>query len=149
MNAAPMPQRCEGSAFTPSKETPEPKSLLGLMYDRGEGVPQNYIEAATWYRKAAEQGNADAQYNLGIMYSFGKGVPEDDAEAAKWFRKAAEQAGRRLRASMMEASFRLPLSGALEECLAHAFQARQRCPCGSLGKEQFCNPLVPDGLSRG
>ena len=157
---------------------------LGVMYDRGEGVPQNYIEAATWYRKAAEQGNADAQYNLGIMYSFGKGVPEDDAEAAKWFRKAAEQgaaaaqynlglkhldgegvpeddveavkwyrkaaeqAGRRLRASMMEASFRLPLSGALEECLAHAFQARQRCPCGNLGKERFCNPLVPDGLSR-
>ena len=121
---------------------------LGVMYDRGEGVPQNYIEAATWYRKAAEQGAAAAQYNLGLKHLDGEGVPEDDVEAVKWYRKAAEQAGRRLRASMMEASFRLPLSGALEECLAHAFQARQRCPCGSLGKERFCNPLVPDGLSR-
>ena len=39
----------------------------------------------------AEQGDADAQYNLGIMYDTGLGVPENDAEAVKWFRKAAEQ----------------------------------------------------------
>ena len=42
-------------------------------------------------RKEAEQGHAEAQYNLGFMYHTGKGVPEDDQEAAKWFRKAAEQ----------------------------------------------------------
>ena len=43
-------------------------------------------------RKAAEQGNADAQYNLGVMYDEGTGgVPKDHAEALKWFRKAAEQ----------------------------------------------------------
>ena len=44
-----------------------------------------------WYRKAAEQGNAKAQYNLGMMYYAGQGVPQDHAEAAKWFLKAAEQ----------------------------------------------------------
>ena len=41
--------------------------------------------------KAAEQGDAGAQYNIGFRYYFGKFVPEDYAEALKWFRKAAEQ----------------------------------------------------------
>jgi uncharacterized protein len=44
-----------------------------------------------WYRKAAEQGCAEAQNNLGLMYLLGRGVPQDDTTAAKWFRKAAEQ----------------------------------------------------------
>jgi uncharacterized protein len=57
-------------------------------------TPANGIDpadAVKWYRKAAEQGDAVAQYYLGLMYLNGKGVPEDDAEAVKWFRKAAEQ----------------------------------------------------------
>jgi TPR repeat protein len=37
---------------------------LGLMYRNGEGVPKDYAEAANWYRKAAEQGVAAAQYTL-------------------------------------------------------------------------------------
>ncbi len=44
-----------------------------------------------WFRKAAEQGVARAQFNLGAMYGRGQGVPQDYAEAVKWFRKAAEQ----------------------------------------------------------
>ena len=43
------------------------------------------------YRKAAEQGNADAQFNLALMYDNGEGVTQDYAEAVKWYRKAAEQ----------------------------------------------------------
>ena len=39
----------------------------------------------------AEQGIAEAQYNLGLMYSNGQGVPRDDEEAVKWYRLAAEQ----------------------------------------------------------
>ena len=42
---------------------------LGLMYDSGQGVAQNYVEAAKWYRRAAEQGEAAARNNLGIMYA--------------------------------------------------------------------------------
>ena len=42
-------------------------------------------------KKAAERGDAVAQFNLGIMYRNGEGVPEDDAEAARWYRRAAEQ----------------------------------------------------------
>ncbi|WP_148132454.1 tetratricopeptide repeat protein, partial [Neisseria sp. HMSC074B07] len=48
-------------------------------------------QAVQWYRKAAEQGLADAQYNLGMMYANGQGVRQDYAEAVRWFRKTAEQ----------------------------------------------------------
>ena len=61
------------------------------MYLNGWGVPEDDAEAVKWYRKAAEQGDADAQSNLGGMYANGWGVPEDDGEAVKWYRKAAEQ----------------------------------------------------------
>ena len=42
-------------------------------------------------RPLAEQGNAEAQYNLGVMYAEGKGVPQDDRAAVQWWRKAAAQ----------------------------------------------------------
>jgi len=48
-----------------------------MMYDKGQGVPQDYAEAVTWYRKAAEKGFAEAQYNLGTMCYRGQGVPQD------------------------------------------------------------------------
>jgi TPR repeat protein len=64
---------------------------LGVMYSKGDGVVQDYKEAAKLYRKAAEQGVATAQYNLGKMYIDGKGVEKDYKEAAKWFCKAAEK----------------------------------------------------------
>ena len=41
---------------------------LGVMYDIGQGVKQDYFKAVEWYQKAAEQGLAYAQYNLGVMY---------------------------------------------------------------------------------
>ena len=44
-----------------------------------------------WYRLAAEQGNATAQFYLGVMYTNGAGVPKDDGEAVRWYRLAAEQ----------------------------------------------------------
>lgn len=50
-----------------------------------------YYEAAEWFQKAAELGNAQAQNNLGILYKYGTGVDRDIAKAAYWFAKAAEQ----------------------------------------------------------
>jgi TPR repeat protein len=64
---------------------------LGVMYEMGQGVPQDYAEAVKWYRLAAEQGHAGGQNNLGIMYATGQGLPQDYLEAAKWFQLAAEQ----------------------------------------------------------
>lgn len=38
---------------------------LGVMYAKGEGVPKDYKQAMSWYSKAADQGDAIAQFNLG------------------------------------------------------------------------------------
>lgn len=43
------------------------------MYENGEGVPRDDGQAATWFRKVAEQGHAFAQYKLGLMYENGRG----------------------------------------------------------------------------
>tara|TARA_A100001011_G_scaffold221401_1_gene229341 strand:- start:167 stop:583 length:417 start_codon:yes stop_codon:yes gene_type:complete len=61
------------------------------MYDDGQGVPQDYKEAAKWYVLAAEQGDADPQINLGVMYCYGDGVPQDYKDAARLYTLAAEQ----------------------------------------------------------
>ena len=58
------------------------------MYEQGEGAPQNYAEAAKWYRKAAEQGNATAQESLGSLYEQGQGVPQNYIWAHMWFNLA-------------------------------------------------------------
>ena len=82
---------CSGSARQPNRVTQRPQVILGLMYVEGMGVPQDDREAVQWYRKAATQDNAIAQYNLGFMYAFGRGVPQDDGEGVQWYRKAAMQ----------------------------------------------------------
>lgn len=64
---------------------------MGVRYDNGDGVPQDYHEAVRWYKMAADQGYAAAQYNLGVCYYKGEGVPQNPFEAVKWYLKAAEQ----------------------------------------------------------
>jgi TPR repeat protein len=54
-------------------------------------VAKDEAEAVKWWRKAAEQGMANAQYNLGVCCANGHGVAKDNAEAVNWYRKAAEQ----------------------------------------------------------
>ncbi len=58
----------------------------------GQGVSEDYAEAMKWYRKAADQGNTQAQFELGSIYQWRDGVvPQDYAEAMKWYRKAANR----------------------------------------------------------
>ena len=52
-------------------------------------VVEKQVEAVKWYRKAAEQGDADAQYSLGSTYAKGLGVPEDSVAAYAWYSVAA------------------------------------------------------------
>ena len=56
---------------------------LGYMFDNGQGVAKDDVEAVRLYRLAAAQGVAAAQYNLGIMFDDGRGVAKDDAEAVR------------------------------------------------------------------
>jgi len=64
---------------------------LGVMYNQGVGVKQNYTEAAKWYQKAADNDNAKAQLNLGILYDLGRGVKKDLTRAAENYEKAAKK----------------------------------------------------------
>ena len=64
---------------------------LGSMFMDGEGVPQDYAEAAKWYWRAANQEDAAAQNNLGVMYENGEGVSRDLEQAYMWFNLSASR----------------------------------------------------------
>jgi TPR repeat protein len=63
----------------------------GLKFASGKGAAQDYLQAAEWYRRAAEQNHSLAQFNLGIMYAQGQGVACDPIQSRMWFDKAAQQ----------------------------------------------------------
>src|SRR5688572_23711438 len=46
---------------------------LGLIYEKGEGTALNYVEAARWFRRAAEQGHVRAQLQLSLALAKGQG----------------------------------------------------------------------------
>lgn len=77
--------RQNGRIWVTGRETEFFESVKSLE------VPRDYAEAAKWYRKAAEQGHAGAQYNLGFMYGTGRGVPQNDVEAYVWWSLSAAQ----------------------------------------------------------
>ena len=64
---------------------------LGMIYDKGNGVTENDIEAFKWYKLAADQGLPSAQYSIALMYAQGTGIPKDDYAAYVWFAVAAVQ----------------------------------------------------------
>jgi TPR repeat protein len=64
---------------------------LAILYAKGDGVAQDYAQAAKWFHAAAERGVARAQYDLGVLYEHGRGVPLDNGQAVGWYRKAAAQ----------------------------------------------------------
>ena len=65
--------------------------LIALVVPAGFQTGPAKAQDLEQLRKAAEQGDTRARYNLGHIYDKGEGVPENDREAVKWFRKAAEQ----------------------------------------------------------
>jgi TPR repeat protein len=65
---------------------------LSRRYLKGTGLRKDDAQSIYWLRKAAEQGNATAQYQLGVNYRSGlAGLPFSQTQAVDWFRKAAEQ----------------------------------------------------------
>ena len=62
---------------------------LAVMYDDGLGLPQNFVRALHWYRKAAHSGLVDSQYMVARFYGRGRGVKQDPATAFFWFNIAA------------------------------------------------------------
>jgi TPR repeat protein len=54
-------------------------------------VPKDLAMAVAWFRRAAEQGERIAQYNLAVMLVKGEGIEADPEEALKWYLQAAQQ----------------------------------------------------------
>jgi uncharacterized protein len=72
---------------------PDAQFTLGKNYEAGRsGLKKNYAEAASWYRKSADQGNIYAQASLGILYHAGKGVPLDNVQAEMWLSISTDHA---------------------------------------------------------
>jgi TPR repeat protein len=89
--APPLAAQAQTSA--PAKPPPAAAAQynLGVKYIQGDGVAKDIGQAFVWFRKAADQGNVDAEMFLGNAYEFGQGVAKDYEQALAWFRKAARQ----------------------------------------------------------
>jgi TPR repeat protein len=72
------------------QDMPEAENRLGELLALGQGMPQNFDDAAEWFAKAAAHGLARAENNLGASYELGHGVKMDPAESARWYLKSAE-----------------------------------------------------------
>lgn len=70
---------------------PSALQSLGVMYESGAGVPQDYQRALQLYQQAAKMHNTAAQVNLGTMYMKGEGVTQDDGKAKYLFELAAKK----------------------------------------------------------
>ena len=69
---------------------PEAQRIVGVCYERGDGVEKNEKIAVLYYKLAADNGLAEAQNNLGICYAYDLGVEKDDKEALRLFHLAAK-----------------------------------------------------------
>ena len=67
------------------------KKFLSIIFIIFVSVILSFAANIDELKKAAEQGDAQAQFILGVCYAFGKGVEKNPTEAVKWYRKAAEQ----------------------------------------------------------
>ena len=89
-------------------------------------MPEDAAEAVRWYRLAADQGYAPAQYNLGTMYVRGRGVPEDVVTAHMWVSLAA---------SRSTSDVALDRAAQTLELIAEELTASQRAEAQRLARE--------------
>ncbi len=71
------------------RDVAEAQALLGDLYLRGLGVPQNFGTAMDYYRRAAGLGSAAAQNALGRAYAEGQAIPRDAQRAFEYLTEAA------------------------------------------------------------
>ncbi len=82
--------------------------LLGDLHTEGIGVSHNYSLAWDWYKRAAEEGNAEGQYKLATLYVQSLGVPLNPKKARRWLLMAAEQGHSEARAALQRLGIKLP-----------------------------------------
>src|SRR5262249_28758259 len=115
---------------------------LGLLYEMGQGVAQDYDKAREWFEKAAAKGDGEAMYSLGRFYETGKGVARDYVKAREWYEKAADKGDQRAKTNLDERLIQ-EAAGAgryaealqLQEALAAKQEAAETEREGKPGKE--------------
>ena len=85
---------------------------IGIKFYEGERVNKKPYRAAEFWKKASDQGHADAQYSLGYLYSKGEGVGKDMEQAIQLWKKAAAQGHEEAQRSLDEQ----------EQCSLNLFQ---------------------------
>lgn len=106
---------------------PEAQLEVARCYQNGTGVEKSEENAVVWYKKAAEQGNAEAQCVLGgCFYYQTLGVEKDDKEARKWYEAAATQGN--VTAQYMTGRLYAELSYNVSAVKWYTKAAEQECP---------------------
>lgn len=82
--------RAKEAKAAPSAES-EKLYRQGMAQINGKSGATNYLEAAKYFRAAAELGHSTAQFSLAVYLEKGTGVKQDVAEALKWYQRAADQ----------------------------------------------------------
>lgn len=90
-NGAPAPPLSAREALLVRARAGDFKAQHDLALTFANADPPNYAEAAVWFREAAINGVANAQYNLGVLHETGTGVAPDATRALLWYHSAAEQ----------------------------------------------------------
>ena len=104
---------------------------LALYYFEGSGGPKNLTQAAQWFRRAADLGLVDSQYNLGRLYEEGFGVSQNPAEAYKWYLIAARSGDAESRNSAQRIKGQLSVEAQnAADRAAQAFRAQSAGPDG-------------------
>lgn len=73
----------------PAVEQVRQELKMASAYLAGRGVAKDPVQAAYWFRKAADQGDPEAQNEMGYLYTWGIGVDKDAGQAFRWFARAA------------------------------------------------------------
>lgn len=95
------------------------QNVTGMAYKYGIGVAQDHAVSVKWFHAAAEQGEADAQFNLGRLYESdaegfyrgARGAPPDDVAAVRWYRLSAEQGHRQAQRKLASKLLAADVSG--------------------------------------
>ena len=85
------------SELTKRAESGDPNAqvLLGLKYESGEDVPEDYSLALKWYREAANKNNPSGECQLARLYKYGNGITKNEIEALRLTRLSAGQGNAR------------------------------------------------------
>ena len=110
--------------------------------DLEDADPEDYVEAAKWYRLAAEQGEPGAQRALGRLYLRGNGVEQNVCESARWYHRAAVQGDRLAQHRLGEV---YATDGALQDYTVAAWWYRRAAEQGHTGAQLRLGQLYRDG----